>query len=204
MTNNRWASPEGFADGEVPTVRYRIRDARSGEIVERTTQHLRDSGMGRHYLSLRDQDQDFAAAIVALVQRACGYFYLPDGEYVPLEGVPDVVVSDDEVRERIHRLDKGENTREAERTAKRSYPISELPWDQQRALVEQVERLKREWCFELLGEDSDDAVTTGGLPAGLADDLTIGTIGLELTPEMLRRALETPPLLGPFTDGRPL
>lgn len=61
-------------------------------------------------------------------------------------------VSDDEVRERIHRLDKGENTREAERTSKRSYPISELPWDQQRALIEQVERLKRKWAFEIIGE----------------------------------------------------
>ena len=32
--------------------------------------------------------------------------------------------------------------------------IPRLP-DQQRALVEQVERLKREWAFEIIGEDTD-------------------------------------------------
>lgn len=153
MTQNRWASPEGF-ESRPPAVRYRIRDAATGQVVERRTQDLRDSGRGRYFVSLHSLDQDFAGEIVQLVQRACGYFYLSPDEYRPLEGVPDVVVSDDEVRERIHRLDKGENTREAERTAKKAYPITELPWDQQRALIEQVERLKRDWGFEIIGEDT--------------------------------------------------
>jgi hypothetical protein len=105
----------------------------------------------RYYHSLHVEDQPFADAIVALVQQACAYFFATDDAYEPLAGVGDVVVSDGEVRARIERLDGGENTREAARTRLSRYPLTDLPFDQQRALVEQIEVLKREWQFEILG-----------------------------------------------------
>ena len=146
---NRWADPEGF-EANPPPVRYRILGA-DGVLVERETEPAFDTGRRRHYHALRPQDQPFADAITALVQRACAYFYAGDETYTPLEGVADVVVPDADVRTRIERLDGGENTREAERTHLRSYPLAALPFDQQRALVEQIEALKRAWQFEILG-----------------------------------------------------
>lgn len=148
--SNAWAAPEGYA-APPPPVRYRIRE-RDGGVVERQTSVAFDAVRSRYYHALAVQDQHFADAIVALVQRACAYFHAPDDAYEPLEGVADVVLTDAEVRERIHRLEQGENRREAERTGKQYYPLAELPWDQQRALVEQIEVLKRDWEFEILGE----------------------------------------------------
>ena len=146
---NRWAAPKGF-EANPPPVRYRIAGA-DGALVERETERAFDAGRQRHYHALHVQDQHFGDAVTALVQQACGYFYAPDETYAPLAGVADVVVPDDDVRARIERLDGGENTREAERTQLRRYPLAELPFDQQRALVEQIEALKRVWRFEILG-----------------------------------------------------
>lgn len=148
---NRWAEPDGYAESP-PRVRYRILDRKSNEVVEHLTVSEYDHGRGRQYLSLAPDDQEFAEEIVALIQRACAYFYEPDEKYEPLEGVPDLIISDDEVRRRIERLEKGENTREAERSGKGYYPLTDLPFDQQRALVEQIEVLKRRWHFEILGD----------------------------------------------------
>jgi hypothetical protein len=147
---NRWADPDGF-EVEPPRVRYRIRDS-AGEVVERLTSIAWDSGRKRYYHSLAPHDQHFADAIVELIQQACGYFWAGEAEYAPLEGAAEARVSDDEVRARIDRLERGENVREAERTSKRYYPLSELPWEQQRALVERIDELKGRWAFEILGE----------------------------------------------------
>ena len=147
---NRWADPQGY-EREPPRVRYRVRD-HSGQVVERMTSLAYDSGRERYYHSLAPHDQGFADALVELIQQACGYFAAGDEGYEPLAGVSEVRVTDDEVAARIARLEQGENVREAERTSKRFYPLSELPWDQQRALVEQIEALKQRWAFEILGE----------------------------------------------------
>lgn len=150
---NRWASPEGYEPATAPHVKYRIRDHVSGQVVERLAGQASDNAVrgGRFFLSLSTDDQPFANAITEIIQRACSYFRT---EWTPLDGVPDVIVTDDEVRARIARLDAGENAREAERMHLKRYPLTDLPWDQQRALVEQIERLKREWAFEIVGEIS--------------------------------------------------
>lgn len=148
---NRWAEADGYGESP-PRVRYLIRDRKSDEVVEHLTVSEYDHGRGRHYLSLAPEDQEFAEEIVTLIQRACAYFYAPDEKYEPLEGVPDLIISDDDVLRRIERLEKGENTREAERSGKGYYPLTDLPFDQQRALVEQIEVLKIRWQFQILGE----------------------------------------------------
>ena len=61
------------------------------------------------------------------------------------------------MRERIARLEQGENVREAERTGLEYYPLAELPFDQQRALVERIEDHKQRWAFEILGEEAKAA-----------------------------------------------
>jgi len=147
-SDNHWAEPDGFASNP-PAIRYRIRGP-AGGVLERETERAFDSGRQRYFHSLHLEDQPFADAIVDLVQQACAYFHVGDG-YQPLPGVSGVVVSDDEVRARIERLDRGENTREAERSGLGRYPLTDLPFGQQRALVEQIEALKREWQFEILG-----------------------------------------------------
>lgn len=155
MSENRWADPAGFAEQPAPVL-YRVRaqkDGEPGELVERKTTTLQDARTGTHFHALSPDDQHLANKTVALIQQACGYFHASDEDYAPLEGVADVKVSDDEVRARIERLDRGENTREADRTSKDRYPLTELPFDQQRALVEQIEDLKRRWGFEFIGED---------------------------------------------------
>jgi len=152
---NQWAEPEGY-ETRPPAVRYRIRSTR-GKIEEHRTVPTQDPHIGdRWFHALAPQDQLFADRYADLLQQAATYFYAPDELYQPLEGVPDVVISDDEVRDRIRRIDGGENTREATRyrgTAEARYPFAELPFEQQRALVEHIEALKREWSFELLGAD---------------------------------------------------
>ena len=55
------------------------------------------------------------------------------------------------VRESIQNLDLGENKREADRTAKPRYVLSDLPWSEQRALIERLYALRREFQFEKLG-----------------------------------------------------
>ena len=148
---NRWAEPDGY-DAEPPRVRYRIRDA-SGATVERATSVAYDSKRKRYFHSLAAFDQPFADGIVDLIQAACAYFHAPEGEYAPIEGVEQIRISDDEVRARIARLEQGENVREAERTSLEYYPIGELPFDQQRALIERIEEHKQHWQFEIIGEE---------------------------------------------------
>lgn len=158
---NTWADPAG-SEAPPRAVRYLILDRKTDQVVLRETLHARDPVHGTYFRSLRTEDQVFANEVVDLVQRACAYFYEDDGAYEPLEGVPDVVISDAAVTKRIDRLNSGENQREAERVNKwqprevRAYPLDELPWDQQRALVERVEQLKAEWRFEILGEVDHD------------------------------------------------
>jgi hypothetical protein len=152
---NLWAEPEGF-ETRPPAVRYRIRSTR-GKIEEHRTVPTQDPHIGdKWFHALAPQDQLFADRYADLLQHAATYFYAPDEIYQPLEGVADVVVSDEDVRDRIRRIDGGENTREAVRyrgSAEARYPFAELPFEQQRALVEHIEALKREWSFELLGVD---------------------------------------------------
>lgn len=129
---------------------YRIRN-HLGQIVVRKVE---DTGFGP---ALHPDDQAFADAIVAEVQEACQYFYQADPAHYP--GCPEIDgITDDEVRERIARLDEGENRREAERTKLLRYPLSDLPWDRQRALIERVERLKRQWNFERLSDEEGAAL----------------------------------------------
>ena len=142
---NEWNLPEGYAVRPAP-VRYRL----SGVVYQ--TVPAVDPVTHRWHHALAPETRVLAIAVRELVQRACGYFYEPDATYVPLPGVQGVVVSDDEVRERVRRLDLGENLREAVRTSMRRYPLQELPWDQQRALVEGIEEVKRVLGFELIGE----------------------------------------------------
>ena len=152
---NRWADPAGY-DAEPARVRYQIKDA-SGKVVERITSVAYDSKRQRYYQSLAAFDQQFADELVDLIQAACAYFYAPDDEYEPLAGIAEIRLSDDEVRARIARLEQGEKVREAERTGLEHYPLAELPFDQQRALIERIEDHKQRWGFAILGEEAQAA-----------------------------------------------
>lgn len=136
-----------------------------GDIEEHHTTIAFDYTKHAWYHGLAMADQLFADKCTALVQQACAYFYEPDETYVPMEGVASVVVTDAEVERRIAQLDDGENTREAARSHKRRYPLRELPADQQRALVEQLEALRAEFGFEKIG-----ALTPAAMAATLAAD----------------------------------
>ena len=156
MTDNRWAEPEGYKE-KPPVVAYRILDRDSGEVVIRQTTATEDPHRrGASYLAFDGRDQVFADEIIALVQRVCSFFYQKD-DYAPMGGWEPSTASDDEVKARIRRLNLGENTREAERVGRHAYPLDELPWAQQRALIEQIDRLKAKWQFEIVGEN-DTAV----------------------------------------------
>ena len=149
--DNQWADPAGL-DEPAPTVAYRILDRASGRVVERRTESMWDSGAGRRYLSFASADQGFADAITALIQQACSYF---GKEHRPLEGWAGSTLPDAEISARIDRMDGGENSREALRSkgeARCRYPLTDLPWRQQRALIENIERVKSEWCFAIVGE----------------------------------------------------
>lgn len=152
-----WGEPEGYERGQTPRVRYRILDKATDKIVEHVTGSMYDTGTQHCHLEFDSRDQAFAYEISAAVQRVCAYFYQRDG-YEPMAGWIEARVTDDEVRARIRRLDLGENTREARRTAKRRYPLTELPWAQQRALIEQIDRIKHEWRFEWVGEETKPSI----------------------------------------------
>ena len=168
---NTWADPEGVPIDSHP-IRYQIRDHQSGKIAERVTEMTYDFYTHSTHHALAEADQHIANEVAHLIETACRYFHAPDEEYVPLGGVPSIVISDAEVLARIERLDKGENTREligtnvrrrnsgyTEAEMLKAYPLVDLPWDQQRALVEQIEEFKAEWAFEWIGEAED-------MPAG--------------------------------------
>lgn len=170
MTENQWSKPEGYPP--IPkSVRYRIRECigrdcrhdvhaeingktlynhTPGDVVERKTGVAYDSPTSAYFHGLDSRDQHIADRVTSLIQRACSYFYADEWEQ--LGGVNDIVISDAAVIERIRRIEQGENRREAMRTKKEYYRLSELPWEQQRALVEQIEDLKRTWGFEFVGE----------------------------------------------------
>ena len=167
--SNQWADPRGVPADSRP-VRYRVRDAHSGRVVERLSEVAWDPYTNTVHHALHPADQHLGNAVADLLQAACGYFYLEDGEYRPIGGVPSVVVSDDEVRARILRLEQGENRREAEGYSMRSnqpvdyYHLTELPFDQQRALVERIEELKVAWDFAWLGVADDQPPGLRGGP----------------------------------------
>lgn len=169
--DNIWFTPEGYASPPKP-IRYRIRECLNpphfisaisqriawpepqlGEVVERLTKSYANSS--RYFHQLANEDQYFGDLITRLTSQACGYFHLSDEDYKPLESVPGIRVSDAEVATRIARMNAGENTREAKRVNKPKYDLEALPWDQQRALIEQIEKLKRDWSFEFIGEAED-------------------------------------------------
>lgn len=122
-----------------------------GDIVERKTNLAIDPVNHRFYHSLQDEDQLYSDLVATTIQRACGFFY--DPEWEPLHGIPDIIMSDDAIRESIHRLNHGENQREADRTGKAYYDLEALPWGQQRALVENLYAIRREFGFEKLDTD---------------------------------------------------
>lgn len=130
---------------------YAIRDRETGEVIVRTMEWWWDVKRQTYYQQLVRGDQAFADALADLAQRVCSYFYAPDAVYVPMKGCPEIEISDAEIRSRIARVMAGEFKREAEDWRKLQYPMDELPWDQQRAYVEQIERLKSEWGFRRLG-----------------------------------------------------
>ena len=128
-----------------------------GDVETHSTLPAFDYHRQVYYHALSSADQFFADRCTALIQRACEWFYKPDGEYEPMEGVADIVVTDAEIARRIRQIDLGENTREAERTVKKHYPISELPYDQQRALIENLDALAREFGFSKIVTGAPDA-----------------------------------------------
>lgn len=160
--------PAGYPYGERPQ-RYRIRQVlhpavlgsryqlrgtadpeyRLGDVVERVTTVSVDPVNHRSYHALQEADQLYADLCTRVVQEACRWFYDPEAQ--ALKGVPDIQLTDDQVRESIERLDLGENKREADRIGKQRYVLTDLPWTQQRALVEQLYALRREFAFEKLG-----------------------------------------------------
>ena len=167
MTDQKWAEPEGFKKA-IPIVSYHILDRPSGKVVERTTEYAYDTGKAAYFLSLAAADQAFSYEYSALVQKACAYFYKREG-YEPLTGWEDARVSDEEVAARIRRINEGENTREADRVSARKFPLDQLPWDQQRALIERIDELKRAWSFEIIGETGTVEPASHGITDYLVD-----------------------------------
>lgn len=148
--NNEWAEPEGIVEEPTYRVLYKIRES-DGKVHTHRTQHRKDVITGTFYMELAGTDQYFADGINKLIQEACQYFY--EDDWKPMEGVPDIVISDEEVRERIRRISLGENVREARRTSRKHYPLDDLPFEQQRALIERIEKYKQEWAFEIIGTE---------------------------------------------------
>ncbi len=134
---------------------YQILDQKSGTVVLRRMRWhpwstaYTDADETTYYEELASEDQAFAIAVVDLIQDACAYFYAD--EYTPLESTHAIVVSDAEVRERIARMQGGELKREARRTNKDQNPLPDLPLEDQRALVSNIEALKSEWKYKKMG-----------------------------------------------------
>lgn len=134
--------------------RYQLRGSHDpayelGEVVDRSTTVAYDSITHSYYHALAEQDQLYADLCTRVVQEACRWFY--DRNWTPMPGVDDLLVSDEQVAESVRRLDLGENKREADRTGKPRYVLTDLPWAEQRSLVERLYALRREFAFEKLG-----------------------------------------------------
>ena len=169
--------PNGYDPGEQPQ-RYRIREVvrpnvvgsryqirgsvdpeyELGDVVERVTVPSHDPVTHRVHHALQEPDQLYADLCARRVQEACEWFY--DPAWKPLAGVPDIVLTDDEIRTSIHTLNHGENKREGVRTSKPWYDLEALPWVRQRALIEQLYALRREWGFQKLGPVTAQGVET--------------------------------------------
>lgn len=153
--------PDGYPKNAEGKDRYMLRDNPAipeyylGAVVERQTDVQEDPWNHQWYHSFDYRDRLYSDLVTGLVQQVCAYFYAPDETYEPMQGAPDFTVSDEEVAARILRLDKGENTREAERTHEGRYELVDLPPDQQRALVERIEELKARFRFEIIGPVPD-------------------------------------------------
>lgn len=167
MIDNQWSDPAGVSRYS-PPIKYRVFDRQLKQVVERFTEVSYDHHTDSTHHALNARDQHIAEATTAVIQRACAYFYVRDDatyerDYA-LEGVRDIVVSDDEVRERVRRLELGENYREAARIGNNGgakngyYKLSELPWERQRAMVEQLLAIRRQWQFEIIGPASEEEV----------------------------------------------
>ena len=101
-------------------------------------------------------DSAFINAIVDEIQEACRYFH--EVNPPPFLGCPEIEgISDETVEMRVRRIDEGENTAEAIRSKKKRYPLQELPRERKRALIERIERLKREWQFEFVSDEEGSA-----------------------------------------------
>ncbi len=179
-TENHWADPAGWPEGsKPPVIRYRIREIHLpnglpknavggdryklrdnpivpeyylGEVVTHATDPTFDFTLHTWHQALAETDQLVADFISARIQAACAYFYEPDETYSPLGLVDGCDLSDDEIRERIRRINDGENYRESERSRTLNrYDLSALPFDQQRALISQIEEVKRHFRFEIIG-----------------------------------------------------
>lgn len=169
---NQWADPAGYPKDSKP-IRYRIRRHNGkphnavvdlfkwrepieveiyDELVEHQTELTYDFTTMAYHHSLAAIDQVLANMITQLIQRACQYFVDDDDEYEALDYVDDIRLSSAEIEERIKRINKGENIREANRINKEWYDLEQLPWGQQRALIEQIEDVKRKFGFEFIGE----------------------------------------------------
>lgn len=160
--DNKWSKPEGvFAPsgkGYPNRLKYRIINPTTNKVEEHFTEVALDNYTKTYHHALAMADQWYGDKVAEIIQSACAYFYASDAEYVPLKGVRDIVVSDEEVRERIYRLNLGENVREAIGHSARMhqhydfYPLDELPFLQQRALIEQLLDWKRQNQVEIIGE----------------------------------------------------
>ena len=145
-----------FPDGR-PPARYQLRDNPIvpeywlGGMVERETEIKRDQWNGQWYHGMDARDLLYCDLITGLIQGACAYFYEPDDTYQPMAGVPGSQLTVEEIEARILRIDAGENTREAERATQGRYPLVDLPLGQKRALIEQIDELKRKFRFEIIG-----------------------------------------------------
>lgn len=131
-----------------------------GDVVERVTNLAYDTKNHKWYHGLQEDDQLYADLCTRVVQEACRWFY--DPTWTPMPGVADIVLTDDEVRASVTKLDLGENKREADRIDKPRYVLTDLPWVRQRALIEQLYALRREFAFEKLGPVPPVAVPTEG------------------------------------------
>ena len=136
-----------------------------GDISTHITTVSWDSVTNRYHQALGDgtAQQLYSDLCTAQIQEACRWFYDSTWADTPFNGVMDITLTDDEVRTSISRLDLGENYREA--AAYRldygsiggsivphlRYVFTELPWKRQRALIERLYDIRREWGFAKLG-----------------------------------------------------
>lgn len=94
-------------------------------------------------VALDERDQVYADEIFREIERASRYFHVrPIPKY---SGDPEFAeISDTEVIRRVLAFDRGENQKEA---GSRKFPVSTLPLPWQRALIQNIEAIKKRWSF---------------------------------------------------------